>query len=407
MKIKELLYVSKVINSGVKHGSFYKFVKFAAVCSVLLGTMALLISMSVLQGFEDKLAENAIKFTSHIKLEQYRQAPITNYSELISRLKLQFPQIATASPFTQKEALISSKADVDGIMLKAIDVQTEATNIKSKIISGKMPELSSNQIIIGERLAKKLNVQIGNKVTVYLMLNSAGNSQNSFPEIEKFEISGIYRTGMAKYDDISVFCELHYLSQLLKYEANQCGGIDIMIKPGKDIIASSKSIEAYLDFPYFCTNVYELHGAMFAWIELQKKPIPLVLGLISLVAVMNIITILLILIVEKTHTIGILRTLGMSPKAILTVFLVRGTAIGAIGTALGGIAAFGITYLQQTYEIIKLKGEIYFLDALPITIELNNYLLVLGLSLAFSFIVTLLPALTALKIKPIKAINFR
>ena len=113
MKIKELLYVSKVINSGVKHGSFYKFVKFAAVCSVLLGTMALLISMSVLQGFEDKLAENAIKFTSHIKLEQYRQAPITNYSELISRLKLQFPQIVTASPFTQKEALISSKADVD------------------------------------------------------------------------------------------------------------------------------------------------------------------------------------------------------------------------------------------------------------------------------------------------------
>ena len=229
----------------------------------------------------------------------------------------------------------------------------------------------------------------------------------SFPEIEKFKISGIYRTGMAKYDDISVFCELHYLSQLLKYEANQCGGIDIMIKPGKDIIASSKSIEAYLDFPYFSTNVYELHGAMFAWIELQKKPIPLVLGLISLVAVMNIITILLILIVEKTHTIGILRTLGMSPKAILTVFLVRGTAIGAIGTALGGIAAFGITYLQQTYEIIKLKGEIYFLDALPITIVLNNYLLVLGISLAFSFIVTLLPALTALKIKPIKAINFR
>ena len=117
--------------------------------------------------------------------------------------------------------------------------------------------------------------------------------------------------------------------------------------------------------------------------------------------------ILLILIVEKTHTIGILRTLGMSPKAILTVFLARGTAIGAIGTALGGIAAFGITYLQQTYEIIKLKGEIYFLDALPITIVLNNYLLVLGISLAFSFIVTLLPALTALKIKPIKAINFR
>ena len=140
---------------------------------------------------------------------------------------------------------------------------------------------------------------------------------------------------------------------------------------------------------------------------MQKKPIPLVLGLISLVAVMNIITILLILIVEKTHTIGILRTLGMSPKAILTVFLVRGTAIGAIGTALGGIAAFGITYLQQNYEIIKLKGEIYFLDALPITIVLNNYLLVLGISLAFSFIVTLLPALTALKIKPIKAINFR
>lgn len=395
-----------MLNSGIQHGNFFRFVKFAAVLSVMLGTMALLISMSVLQGFEDKLAENAIKFTSHIKLEKYQQKSIMNYPQVIQALKLQFPSIAIASPYLQKEALISTKTDVDGIMLKAIAPQNEATDIKSKLIAGKMSQIGTNEIIIGERLSKKLNVKIGDKVTVYLMLSQT-YSENQFPEVEKFILSGIYRTGMAKYDDISVFCELSYLAKLLNYTSYECGGIDIMLNNIADIKPLSRRIEAYMDFPYMCTNVYDLHSAMFAWIELQKQPIPLVLGLISLVAVMNIITILLILIVEKTHTIGILRTLGMSRKAILGIFLVRGTSIGIFGTILGAGFAFLITYLQQTYEIIKLKGEIYFLDSLPITNSLDNYLLVIAISLGFSFLITLLPALTALRVQPIKAINFR
>jgi lipoprotein-releasing system permease protein len=390
----------------MKRANFVRFVKFAAVFSVLIGVAALIISISILNGFEKGIEENAIKFTSHIQAETYKQIPIQNFDEAIRRLKLQFPLVKSAAPYIQKEALISSKKSVDGASIKAIRPGDDITNIKSKIIQGEFPKTGANQILISQRLSEKLKLKIGDLATVYLVKNRDFRAEQ-FPEIEKFQISGIYKTGMAKYDDLAVFADLNYIQTILGYAPNHCGGIDVMLKDVSNISQTTKSIEAFLDFPFICYNVYEIHSAMFAWIDLQKKPIPIVLTLISIVAAMNIITILLIIIVEKTHTIGILRTLGMSSQAIMSIFLIRGLSLGALGAFLGAGIAYAFSYLQQTYALIKLNGEVYFLDALPIKIDINTYVLVVSASLILSFLITFIPAFIALRVKAVKAINFR
>ncbi len=402
-----LLYISRKLAGQAKHGKFLNFVRIIAIGGVMLGTLALIISMSVLSGFETSLKEQAIRFTSHIRVDTYKQKTIPNYDFTVNKIKRKFPIVESAVPFVEREALISSKMSIDGIIIKSINRDFDITNISSKITKGKLPTENSKEILIGERLADKLSVNLSDSIIIYFMKPGAEISKITFPEVLKFKIAGLYKSGMAQYDNSMVFADFNYMQSMLNFTARQSVGIDIMLSDISSLSAVSLAMEEYLNYPYMCSNVLELHSSIFAWIELQKEPIPLVLALIGIVAVMNIITILLISIVEKTHTIGILRALGMPSSSILGIFIFQGTIIGSIGTILGAGLAYLFSILQQTYQIIKLDGNIYFLDAVPINIDINNYILVVTISLSLSFLVTLIPSLIALKVKPIKAINFR
>jgi lipoprotein-releasing system permease protein len=154
-------------------------------------------------------------------------------------------------------------------------------------------------------------------------------------------------------------------------------------------------------------SVFQLHAGIFAWIDLQKEPIPIVLGLISIVAVMNILTTLLIIVVEKTHSIGILRALGMKRKEIITLFVVQGTLIGTAGTLAGSFLAFLCWFLQDQFHLIRLNGDIYFLDTLPIGFEPLHYTVIIAVSISLSLISTFAPSFIASKISPLKAVRFR
>jgi lipoprotein-releasing system permease protein len=167
------------------------------------------------------------------------------------------------------------------------------------------------------------------------------------------------------------------------------------------------SIEAFLHYPFFGFTVFDIHGSIFAWIELQKQPIPLILGLISIVAVLNIITTLLVLILEKINSIGILRSLGMNSSSLLSIFIVRGFAIACYGTFAGMALAYTFSRLQIEYGFIRLKGEIYFLDKLPVIIDFNHYLIVMTATIVLTLLATIIPALIAVKIQPVKALKFK
>ena len=384
------------------------FARGVALISVTLGTLALIISLSVLGGFDKMLKENAVKFAAHISMITFNRKPIPDYEKVSASLKNNFLDITGIMPVIEREGLISSKDYVEGILIRGFLPENDITNLKRNIIEGNFSFTNdrSKEIVIGKRLARKLNSAIGENVVVYAMTETQTGTLG-YPDINKFKIVGIYETGMAKYDDIAVFVPFKTANTIFRIPENSATGFEIMLD---DIIKAnpvSEKIQDYLGYPYFCLSVFDTHSSIFAWIDLQKEPIPIVLGLISIVAIFNIITILLITVVEKTRTIGIFSTLGMNRKEIMLVFILQGTAVGITGTIAGAAISLVLSLLQQNFHLIRLKGDIYFLDTLPVLISVWNYMIVGGISIALSFLATLIPAYIAVRISPVRAIRYK
>ncbi len=408
MNFRLINFIAKRFSRSAKRQRFLNFARLVALVSVLLGSMALIISLSVLDGFETMLKDNAVKFTSHITLRAFDGKPVYSYDSVENVLRAEFPEIKLIAPVIEREGLIRSKTFVEGVMIKGTSRKYDITQIHNNIKEGRFDYSSpnANEIVIGKRLARKLGVSLGDTLVLYAI---KGESQEglSMPQVDKFRLTGIYETGMAQYDDIYVYIPFAKAARFFKLPEGSVTSFDIMLKHIDSASAVSKRMDAYLGFPFYSFTVFELHKSIFTWIEYQKAPIPLVLGLISIVAVLNIITILLIIVVEKTHSIGILRSLGMRKNGILSIFVVQGTLIGLTGTLLGSGIGFLLCWLQQTFSIIRLNGDIYFLDTLPIKLEFWHYAVVIGMSVALSFLATLIPSAIAVKVSPVRAIRFK
>ncbi len=379
-----------------------------AFLSVMLGSMALIISLSVLDGFDSKLRENAVKFTAHLTVKSFRQEPIPRYKQIISRLKNKFDKIKSIAPLIEREGLVKSRDYVEGILFRGIKAGMDITGIGSNIIEGTFgfSSLDAMEMVVGKRLADKMGLVLGDDVVAYSIKQGG---INSIPDarIRKFKIIGIYRTGMAQYDDIMVYTPFAAAQNFFAIPANSASIIEIMLDDVNDAKSVSPLIEDYLGFPLYCQTVFDFHRAIFAWIEPQKETIPIVLGLISIVAILNIITTLLITVVEKTNSIGILRALGMKNKSILSIFLFQGVAIGAVGTLVGCGIGLALCWLQLEYGIINLRGEIYFLDTLPIKLSFWHYEVVISISILLAFLATLIPSYVAVRMKPLNAIRYK
>ena len=317
-------------------------------------------------------------------------------------------KIQNVVPVVEREGLISSGEYVEGVIIRGFDLKYDITGLNKNLIVGKFAFSSENKndVVIGNRLAAKLNAKIGSSLVIYAIQGDSLTNMR-MPEIERFVVSGIYETGMAQYDDIYVYIPYEKALSLFKMPENSASSFDILLHNIDDAGNVSKEISKQMGFPYYAYSVFDLHSAIFAWIELQKAPIPLVLGLISIVAVFNIVTLLLITVVEKTHSIGILRALGMSKSNIIRIFIIQGITIGVAGTLIGCGIGFAAGWIQQTYKIFSLQGEVYFLDSLPVRFEFWHFAVVIGSSFLLSFLATLVPSFIASRIQPIRAIRFK
>jgi lipoprotein-releasing system permease protein len=407
MKLSTIRYISKRFSNSKENGKFLNFARTIALISVMLGSMALIISLSVLDGFQSKLEENILKFTSHINITSFNRKELDLKDSVAKKLKSEIGSIKSVDPILQREGLIRSDALIEGIVIKGISESYSFSKIKNNIVSGDFSFTSAkaDEISVGKRLARRLNAKLGDTVVVYA-IREAPDGSFTYPDVKKLRIKSIYETGLAMYDDVVIFMPYSTAAKMMQIPEGKVTNYEISLENTDEIQQKAKYIEALLEYPYYTSTVYDLHSPVFAWIELQKAPIPIVLGLISIVAVMNIITILLITVVEKTRSIGILRSLGINRRSLLLIFVSQGVSVGAIGTFLGCLIALIFGLLQQSYGIITLPGDVYFLDTLPVEIRFWHYAVVISVSIFLSFISTLIPSYIATKINPIKAIRF-
>lgn len=397
--------LSKGFGNSAKSNGFLNFTRIVAFISVTLGVVALIVSMSILKGFEKKLFDSAVSFTSHIKVNTFDRQAIKQPEVIIRKLKSNFDDIKETYSVIEKQALVRSGKEINGIILKGIKNSDFKNLLQANIRSAEKDSIFENEIVLGQDLSNLLNAKIGDKILIYSVEGeSAMDLMNS--NIRQFTVSGIYATGMKQYDEAVAYININDARSLYNMPEGSANIIEVNFNSTNNLNSISGEMDMYLGYPYFTFTVFDLHRSEFSWIELQKKPIPIVLGLISIVAVLNIITTLLIMVVEKTHSIGVLRSMGLSRKEVIRIFVDQGLKISTTGVVAGSFISILFIFLQSKYELIKLKGDIYFLNVLPVEFDIIHFIIVSGLTLIMAYFSTYIPARVAAKIKPIKAIRF-
>ncbi len=428
------LYIARRYVRSGSSGKLLAFASWFAFGSVALGSMALILALAILGGFERELSENAVKFTAHIEVTGFNKRTLAQ-AEIVRRLmKERVPNIRAVSAFVQAEGLARSKTFIDGVMIKGIVPESDVAGVRANMIAGtfafSLPD--AREVIIGAKMARKLGLGLGNKLTIYStdnagaaqilqqsqssMRNLATNqdSLRSYAEtmlsqavVEQFVVVGMFETGMSEYDDLYVYIPFKRAAQLFRLPDDAASGFDVLVHDIRLVQQSSAAIDSLFGYPFFPMTLYEKYNDIFAWIDLQKQPVPLVLGLITIVAVFNIIATLLMAVVQKMSSIGVLRAMGMAPKRITRIFLLQGVFIGGAGSIAGCSLALILCALQAHFHLIRLQGSIYFMSYLPIEFAWQHYALVIGLSIAMSLLAAWIPARIGGKIPILRALRFQ
>ncbi|HZW39777.1 MAG TPA: ABC transporter permease [Ignavibacteriaceae bacterium] len=387
-----------------KDSRLINLISSLAITGIALACATLIIALNILNGFEQTLTNKIIDFDSHIQITSYR-GTLQEYEVMLSYLESRLKKDAESiSPFASKLAIISNKNYKEGVNIKGITPGSN-TQLKKDIISGGFNLNEEGNIVIGKKLADKLFIKVGDKITLFALKNDQLPSMENFPNIKKYVVKGIFESGMSEYDDLFAYVNLQSAQDLFSL-GNTITGYDIKLKNPSKIDSITNYLSSTLRYPHYVRSIYETHRNIFTWISLQKELIPISLNILNIIAVTNIISTLLMLVLEKTNVIGILKSLGARNRQILGIFLVQGAFISFVGIVLGNILALILSWLQYEFKIISLPSQIYFMSSVPMQINWMNFADISLKTFLLSLVVALLPSYIAAKTKPVSTLRF-
>jgi lipoprotein-releasing system permease protein len=388
---------------------FVSVIVLIATAGIALGTAALIVTLSILSGFENTLTENVIGFTSDVEITSVGNTPLPDYPGTSRYLRRKVASIKSLTPFVERQAILRSPHNVAGVVLRGVPVDDTSMIARRRIIKGHdlayLPD-SVDAILLSKGLAKELHTDTGKMIAAIRFNEKLKTREDILSNLRRFRVVGLYSTGMSQYDDMLAYTTLPAAQQFNNFSPTQVTGYDVRTATLDDAIPTASQINKVLFYPYFARSVFEVYRTIFAWIDLQKKPIPIILGLIILVAAFNIVSTLLLIVIEKTRSIGVLRALGAREGGIMKVFITEGMAIAVMGTFLGDAIGFLLCWTEAHYHFFKLRSDIYFMSSVPISIEWQHYAIVSLISLALALSATLIPARIASRMQPLDALRF-
>jgi lipoprotein-releasing system permease protein len=389
---------------------FVSVIVAIATGGVGLGVAALIVTLAILSGFEKTLTDNIVGFTSHAEISGYGNRALPDYPGTSRYLLAKIPAIKTLSPYVEQQAIIRSPHGLAGVVLKGVLPEDTTPIARRRITSGSDFGVTSTDsfppIIISKGLAQELKTGVGKSVAAMRFHEQMRTREDILANVRKFRVVGIFETGMSEYDNTLAYTTLAAAQSFSNYSPTQVNGYEVMTTSLDSARSVTAKINHTLHYPYFAQSVYDVHQPIFAWIELQKKPIPIILGLIIIVAAFNVVSTLLLIVIEKTHSVGVLKSLGASNRGIAQIFLTEGAAIGIMGTILGDLLGFGICLTESHFHLFKLRAEIYFMSSVPISIEWQHYVIVSVISLVLALLATIIPARIAARLRPLEALQF-
>lgn len=399
-------FIAKRYLFSRKDSKFISFITYISIAGVALGVAVLIIAVSILGGFETEIRDKVAGLVSHIQISSFKSEGVKNYENVINNIKSTVPEVTSISPFVQKECVLRFRENIEGVLLKGISTTDELNNARSHILKGEANvspiDSTISRIIVGDKIASKYNVQIGDKIIIF-GLNGIPSPANQ-PKIKQFRVSGIYESGLKEYDDLLVYTDLETTQKLFDLQG-VVSGIEMNVNDINNVEVISEKIRNVIRYPLNVKTLYTLYKELFTWVELQKAPTPIILGLIIIVATFNIIGTLLMLVLEKTQSIGILKSLGCKNSNIMKIFILDGTFIGIIGIILGNIFGIGLSLLEQHFKFFKLP-DVYYMKNVPILLDPMNIILISLITAVLIMIATIVPSYIASKFEPVKSLRF-
>jgi len=396
-----LLLIKRFLNSNRKSGLVSSVSKIT-IGGIAIGITVVILALTILDGFESVISDKINEFNAQIKITGFgnRNLPASEY--IAKKVTEDFKKdISSVDPFASKLAIIKSPKVTDGITLTGVSTQFASNSFNKFLVDGTIfsSEPTDKEVLIGKNLAQKMGI------TIFCLRGNAPPSLENPPAIEQFSVTGIFETGISEYDDWNAFINLKSAQELFGM-SDEVSGFNISINYPLKLSVISSRLQDYLGYPFYVRSIYQVHQNIFTWIELQKKPIPIVLGLIIIVALFNIVGTMLMIVLEKTNTIGVLKSIGMKRNSVLKIFLGNSMYLILWGLFIGISLSLVLSFLQMQFDIISLPSGVYFVTSVPISIRLENYVLVSAVTIIVAFLSSLIPAFVASKIKPITAIRF-
>lgn len=400
------------VGSDRSERRFVSTIVMIAAGGVALGVAALIVTLAILSGFEQTLTNNVLGFTSDAEITSYGSHPLPDFPGTTKFLRKRVPEVQSMTPFVEHEAILRSPRGVAGVVLRGLPLWDSAALPLRRLVRGKtflaaaMSRDSLGPILISSGLAQELHTDTGRTLSAIRMSERLRTREDILANLRKFRVIGIYSTGMTQYDNTIAITTLPAAQQFNGLSPTQVTGYEIKTASIDQANTVAKKINTVLRYPYFARSVYEVYPTIFAWIDLQKKPIPIILGLIILVATFNVVSTLLLIVIEKTHSIGVLKTLGATMSGIARIFVTEGMTIALFGTLIGNAIAFVLCALEAHFHFFKLRAEIYFMSSVPVSIEWQHYAIVSGIALVFALMACFIPARIASRMQPLDALRF-
>lgn len=395
--------------------TFVSLITLISIAGVTVGVTALIVVIAVMNGFKEELQDKILGVTSHVVISRF-DGNISKYQEVKAKVE-EVSGVNAATPFIYTQVMISSRKAISGAVLRGIEPQTasKVINLQKNLRAGSLKELEAENkpegmratpgIILGNELARNIGVSRGEPVTVISPLGRL-TPLGRVPRSQTFRVAGIFDSGMYEYDSTIAYVSLWAAQRFLGI-GDRVTGIEVRVDDIYEADRVAKAIGKALDgYPYWSRDWMRMNKNLFSALKLEKIVMFIILTLIILVAAFNIVGTLIMVVIEKTRDIAILKSMGATRRSIMKIFLIEGTVIGLVGTLLGLLGGYTLCTLLATYKFIELPSDVYYISTLPVQMDPLDVALIALAAIVITLAASVYPAWQASRFDPAEAIRY-
>lgn len=407
----ELFIAKRIIASKQYKNSVSSPIISISILAIAIGIVVMLFSVATGVGLQKKIKEKISGFNGDIQISHYDAnnsrvtvTPVSRKQDFYPEFR-EVPNVKKVQVFATKAGIIRTPDEFEGIVLKGVDKDYDWSFFESYLKKGGLPDFGgalSNEVLISAKTASRLRLEPGDSFHMFFVKDDPNKAPNS----RKFTVSGVFDSGFEEFDETFIIGDIRHVQRINQWEEDQVGGFEVFIHDFDDLKATGASVYKAIDPTLNALTTAEKYPAIFEWLSLFDTNIVVIIGVMILIAGINMITALLVLILERTQMIGVLKALGNENWSIRKIFLYNAAFLIGKGLFYGNLIGVGLLLVQKYFGVIQLNPETYYVNEAPVHLSLPTWILINAGTLLLCLLMLLIPSYIVSKISPVKAIKF-